>query len=116
MAPPLRRFIKVAYKLLPILASYAWYRKTHRGKEPTSKEAVKLSKQGRALYEALASLGPAFVKFGQILSARPDILPPQYIRELEKLQDDVPPADFAEVKRMIEEDLGSLDKVFDDFN
>ncbi|PSN92033.1 hypothetical protein B9Q08_01870 [Candidatus Marsarchaeota G2 archaeon ECH_B_SAG-M15] len=115
MAPPLRRFIKVAYKLLPILIVYAWYRRTHRGKEPTPKEAARLSRQGRLLYEALASLGPAFIKLGQILSSRPDILPPQYIRELEKLQDDVPPADFSETKRMIEEDLGPLEKVFEDF-
>ena len=116
MAPPLRRFIKVAYKLSPILIAYAWYRKTHRGKEPTPKESARLSRQGRSLTEALASLGPAFIKLGQILSSRPDILPPQYIRELEKLQDDVPPADFGEIRRMIEEDLGPLEKVFDDFN
>lgn len=116
MRPPLRRFLKVAFKLGPILASYAWYRKTHKGRDPTPKEAEKLSKQGRALYEALVSLGPAFIKLGQILSSRPDILPPQYIKELERLQDDVPPAPFEEVRRIIEEDLGPIHAVFDEFN
>jgi predicted unusual protein kinase regulating ubiquinone biosynthesis (AarF/ABC1/UbiB family) len=116
LRPPLRRFLRVAFTLGPILVSYAWYRRTHRGREPTPREAEKLSRQAKALYRSLSSLGPAFIKLGQILSSRPDIFPPQYIRELEKLQDDVPPADFEVVRRMIEEDLGPLNTVFEWFN
>ncbi len=56
---------------------------------------------------ALAELGPTYVKFGQLLSTRPDIVPDAYIQELEKLQDDVPPFDFAEVKQTFEDELGA---------
>lgn len=41
--------------------------------------------------QVLVSLGPAFVKIGQALSSRPDVLPPAYLQELEKLQDRIPP-------------------------
>lgn len=55
---------------------------------------------------ALEELGPTFIKLGQILSTRADLLPPEYIAELVKLQDRVPPAPFAEVAAVIAEDLG----------
>ena len=61
---------------------------------------------------ALEELGPTFIKLGQILSTRPDILPPEYIEELHKLQDDVPAVAWAEVKRQLEEDLGDLHEHF----
>ncbi|MFZ0430746.1 MAG: AarF/ABC1/UbiB kinase family protein [Acidobacteriota bacterium] len=54
----------------------------------------------------LAELGPTFVKFGQVLSTRPDILPDKYIAELSKLQDRVPPFPIEEVRRIFREDLG----------
>jgi ubiquinone biosynthesis protein len=50
-------------------------------------------------------LGPTFIKLGQILSSRPDILPPDYIRELSKLQDDVPPFPFEEAVIILETQL-----------
>lgn len=46
-------------------------------------------------------LGPTFIKFGQILSTRPDLIPLPFLHELEKLQDNVPPFSFAEVKSII---------------
>lgn len=58
-------------------------------------------------------LGPTFVKFGQIMSIRPDLLPPELLRELEKLQDSVPPVDSAEILPVIEQSLGqSIDEIF----
>ncbi|GAQ25065.1 ubiquinone biosynthesis protein UbiB [Tepidanaerobacter syntrophicus] len=54
----------------------------------------------------LEELGPTFVKLGQVLSTRPDLLPPDYIKELKKLQDNVAPFDFNEAKAEIEEELG----------
>jgi ubiquinone biosynthesis protein len=56
---------------------------------------------------ALVELGPTFVKFGQLLSTRPDILPERYIVEFEKLQDDVSPFPLSEVRAIIREELGS---------
>jgi len=55
---------------------------------------------------ALEELGPAFIKVGQILSTRPDILPDEYIEELLKLQDSIPPVSFSEAMRVLESELG----------
>ncbi len=55
---------------------------------------------------ALEELGPTFVKLGQILSTRPDLLPLTYIAELSKLQDSVPPAPWGEVRSLLVEELG----------
>src|SRR5881409_2233318 len=72
--------------------------------------------RGRHLREMLDELGPTFIKFGQLLSTRPDILPPDIIAELRGLQDDVRPFPFAEVEAVVEEDLGlTLDKLFVEF-
>jgi len=56
--------------------------------------------------QALEELGPAFVKLGQMLSTRPDILPPDYIAELTKLQDEVPPVPWSQIHAVLEEELG----------
>jgi ubiquinone biosynthesis protein len=61
--------------------------------------------RGRHLREMLDELGPTFVKFGQLLSTRPDLVPPDIIAELRGLQDDVRPFPFADVERVIAEDL-----------
>ncbi len=55
---------------------------------------------------ALESLGPVFVKFGQVLSTRPDLIPHDYAQELAKLQDKVPPFDAELSRRQIEKALG----------
>jgi len=55
---------------------------------------------------ALEELGPTFVKLGQILSTRSDLLPPAYIAELERLQDRVPSEDFASIRATVERELG----------
>jgi ubiquinone biosynthesis protein len=51
----------------------------------------------KAFRERLVELGPAYIKLGQVLSTRPDLLPQHYIAELEHLQDDVPPMSFVQV-------------------
>ncbi|MBI5015674.1 MAG: AarF/ABC1/UbiB kinase family protein [Deltaproteobacteria bacterium] len=56
---------------------------------------------------ALEDLGPTFVKLGQMLSTRPDLVPPLFVDEFRKLQDDVPPFSFAEVSRIVEEETGA---------
>lgn len=66
--------------------------------------------------ETLVDLGPTYIKLGQLLSTRPDLMPQAYLDELIELQDDVPPDDFEEIARIVEEDLGRHpDEIFDDF-
>src|SRR5215210_7047938 len=74
------------------------------------------SDRGRHLREMLEELGPTFVKFGQLLSMRPDVLPPDVISELRALQDDVMTFPFEEARLTIESDLGlSLERLFVEF-
>ncbi|MGE5390407.1 MAG: ABC1 kinase family protein [Deltaproteobacteria bacterium] len=69
-----------------------------------------------SLREALVELGPTFVKFGQVLSTRPDLMPPVYIEELEKLQDKVKPVPWGEINQVLIKELGDPDAIFDTFN
>jgi ubiquinone biosynthesis protein len=62
--------------------------------------------RGRRLREMLDELGPTFVKFGQLLSTRPDVVPPDIIVELQKLQDDVTPFPMEDVERVVVQELG----------
>src|SRR5262245_31771613 len=72
--------------------------------------------RGRHLREMLDELGPTFVKFGQLLSTRPDIVPPDIIAELRGLQDDVRPFPFTDVERVIREELGqSIERLYLEF-
>jgi ubiquinone biosynthesis protein len=74
------------------------------------------SARGQHLREMLDELGPTFVKFGQLLSMRPDIVPPDIAAELRGLQDDVSPVPYAAVERLIQEDFGlSVERLFLEF-
>lgn len=65
----------------------------------------------------LEELGPTFVKFGQILSTRPDVVPPAYLHELVKLQDRVPPVGFDAIRSRVEAEFGvPLEAVFENFD
>jgi ubiquinone biosynthesis protein len=65
----------------------------------------------------LQDLGPSFIKLGQIASTRPDLLPPDVIVELKKLQESVPPVPFEDVKKVVEASLGeTLGKAFVSFD
>ncbi len=65
---------------------------------------------------ALEELGPSFVKMGQIMSTRPFLIPPDLVNELAKLQDQVAPFDFDEVKRTVESELEQpLEELFAQF-
>ncbi len=64
----------------------------------------------------LEELGPTYVKFGQILSGRPDLLPEDVIQELNRLQDDVPSFPFKDVQAIIEGEFDRpLGELYDDF-
>jgi ubiquinone biosynthesis protein len=74
------------------------------------------SARGVRLRELLDELGPTFVKFGQLLSTRPDVVPPDIIAELRGLQDDVRPVSFSAVREVVESELGlELEKLFVEF-
>lgn len=62
---------------------------------------------------ALEELGPTFIKLGQVLSTRPDMVPPEYIQELQKLQDDVPRVPWDIIEAQLKHDLGDLSKLFE---
>jgi len=67
--------------------------------------------------EALAELGPTFVKLGQLLSTRPDIMPDSFVQELEKLLDEVPSFAYRQVEEIFREELGRPpDEIFDQFD
>jgi ubiquinone biosynthesis protein len=73
--------------------------------------------RGRHLREMLDELGPTFVKFGQLLSTRPDIVPPDIIAELRSLQDDVRPFPFADIEKTIRDELGQpIERLFTEFD
>jgi len=81
------------------------------GGEPADEGAISLGQRVRLV---LTELGPSFIKLGQILSTRPDLIPAEVIDELQKLQDDVPPVPFDQVKPVLERELGaSLDEIYE---
>ncbi len=69
------------------------------------------------LRRAFERLGPVFIKLAQEMASRPDIIPPEYIEELKKLQADVAPMPYATVKSIVEEQLGgTVDELFKSLN
>lgn len=76
------------------------FRKSNGSKEE------RLSKQGAWLLDSLIKLGPTFIKIGQALGTRADLLPLPYIKQLEKLQDKVPPFPTSEAFARLEKELG----------
>ncbi len=112
-----RRFIVVAYQFLPLLLAYARDRNRFLffGRRRTVSPETR-RRRARSLLSSLLRLGPTFIKLGQLLSTRPDVLPPEYINEFESLQDDVPPAPWHEAEAVIEAELGAVDTVFEQFD
>lgn len=84
----------------------------------TKKQPVRVEKLTRpeGFRMALEELGPTYIKLGQILSTRPDLIPVEFLSELTKLQDKVPPFPFTAARKIIESELQSpLDDMFDQF-
>lgn len=83
-----------------------------------SKQQVNLRSPyvARHLRQAFEELGPAFVKLGQLLSVRPDLLATSYIEEFEKLQDGVPPFSYDQVVRLCQEEGLIIDELFTSFD
>lgn len=84
-----------------------------RGPESLKRDKYSIAERARMVLE---ELGPTFIKLGQILSARSDIIPPDFLREFSKLQDEVPPFSFPEAKEVIEGQFGlPLEQLFSHF-
>lgn len=77
----------------------------HEGEE-YGRAALTSPDTGKRLVKALTTLGPTWVKFGQILSTRPDVIPAPIIVELQTLQDDVEAVNFADIDAQLERNLG----------
>jgi ubiquinone biosynthesis protein len=101
LPPKLSRYAAVA----GILMKY--------GRNVPDADAAEESDLPEKLANDLEALGPTFIKLGQVLSARTDLLPPAYLEALSRLQDDIEPFPFADVQRIVEEELGArLSKAF----
>lgn len=112
-----RRFFVVAWQFLPLLWAYTRDRHRFVFFGPGRQVDVETQRErANRLLESLLTLGPTFIKLGQLLSTRPDVLPPAYIDELSKLQDEVPPAEWEDARVVLEEDLGPVEERFEEFN
>nr|WP_191452222.1 AarF/ABC1/UbiB kinase family protein [Halogeometricum sp. CBA1124] len=111
------RFLVVVYQFFPLIVAYARDRRKYLlfgGRRTVTTEMQ--AERAQILLDSLLTLGPTFIKLGQLLSTRPDILPPQYIEVLSSLQDDVPPAPWSDAKQVLEEELGPIDEAFASFD
>lgn len=99
----------VLIKLVPVVLALRRDRKRwSRGRAKGS-----YARNARRALDTFVSLGPVYIKLGQWLSSRADILPQPYMEELAKLQDDVPAAPFEKVRPVIEQELGPLSEAFE---
>jgi len=107
------RIISVFFKLLPIILALRKDRREWVKTEGKNVDVEKYRKNAKRILNTFISLGPVYIKLGQWLSSRADILPQPYLEELAKLQDDVPAAPFEKVKPIIEKELGPINQKFD---
>jgi predicted unusual protein kinase regulating ubiquinone biosynthesis (AarF/ABC1/UbiB family) len=103
-------------KLLPIILTLRKDRREWVRSEGKNVDYEKYRRHARKILDAFIELGPVYIKLGQWLSSRADLLPQPYLEELSKLQDDVPAAPFEKVKPIIEKDLGPINDAFTSIN
>ncbi|MFQ3293175.1 MAG: putative unusual protein kinase regulating ubiquinone biosynthesis (AarF/ABC1/UbiB family) [Halobacteriales archaeon] len=112
-----KRFVVVVWHFLPLLFAYARDRRRFLlvGGRRSVNSATRVRRAERLL-DSLLTLGPTFIKLGQLLSTRPDVLPPEYVDVISQLQDEVPPAPWDEARAVVESELGPVDEHFHDFD
>ncbi|GAB4377452.1 MAG: AarF/ABC1/UbiB kinase family protein [Elainellaceae cyanobacterium] len=98
------RVLTIFWTFFGFLVSLWWDRQTGQVEQRQPKRAVQLR-------ELLTNLGPAYIKVGQALSTRPDLVPPRYLEELTLLQDQLPPFPNEIAFRFIEEELGERPEI-----
>ena len=85
------------------------------GADRPGEHAGRLSAEAR-IRMICEELGPTFIKLGQVMATRPDLVPARLVLELSRLHDDVPPFPFEDVRRVVEQDLGApLEELFSGF-
>ena len=114
--PSIWLIIKTILKLVPVIVYLRKDRREWVKKEGRNVNEKKFRKHAERALKTFVALGPAYIKLGQWLSSRADLLPQPYLDVLEKLQDDVLPAPFSDVRPTLEKELGSLDEIFEYFD
>jgi len=114
--PSIWLIIKTILKLIPVIVYLRTDRREWVKKEGKNVNEKKFRKHAERALKTFIDLGPSYIKLGQWLSSRADLLPQPYLDVLESLQDDVLPEPFSDVRPILEKELGSLDEVFDYFN
>lgn len=114
------RLASTGWMLAKVVGSYRWYaiRSAFMSRAGAKAALEDLhGANGKRFYQTSVQQGGAFLKVGQMMSARPDLLPAGWISELAGLQDAVPAASFDHVRSVVEEDLGAaLDELFAEFD
>ena len=110
------KLIKIIIKLLPIIIAFKKDRKEWVKHEGKNIDENKFKKNAHKALKIFIQLGPSYIKLGQWLSSRSDILPQPYLEIFSTLQDDVPVEPFEKVKKIIDDELGNLEEKFDYFN
>ena len=107
---------RVVIKLLPIVINFRRDRRKWVKYEGKNIDESKFRKHARKALKTFIELGPSYIKLGQWLSSRADLLPLPYLEELSKLQDEVPPAEFSKVEPIIVSEIGKIEEIFESFN
>ncbi len=115
-SPSKIQVVKVVLKLLPFIINFRKDRREWVKKEGKNVNEKKYRKHAENALRIFIELGPSYIKLGQWLSTRADILPLPYLEVLATLQDDVPPAPFSKTRPIIEEELGEIEKIFGTFD
>jgi predicted unusual protein kinase regulating ubiquinone biosynthesis (AarF/ABC1/UbiB family) len=102
--------------LLPCIISFRKDRREWVRREGKNVDTNKYKKHAEKLLKTFITLGPSYIKLGQWLSTRADILPMPYLEVLARLQDEVPPDQFVKVRPIIENELGKIDSIFETFD
>lgn len=85
--------------------------------EQTDEELAKYDQEPQELADDLKNMGPTYIKLGQLLSTRPDLLPDAYLEALTSLQDDLPEIPYEEVREIVETEIGErISKAFETFD
>lgn len=101
-----KRPFQVIGRFFRILLPFVWFARGLWWDKLTNKSTQKQPHRATQLREILTSLGPAYIKIGQALSTRPDVVPPSYLNELARLQDQLPAFPNEVAYQFIEEELG----------